>query len=197
MKNQTIWNNILDIISQSKKSVKIFDGDILNGEKEFNQLGLQNQKVLESIISNCSGICVDNWIRIYGQSQNFKIEHKMANGMIIIGQDIVGGIFSMNVADENKIYYFAQDNLQWESMDMTYSEFIGWTMMGDTDGFYSTMRWKNWKDDCKEVDFNKMIMLYPFLWAKECNIETASKKTVSSKELMELNLDTALKFDGV
>ena len=50
MKNQTIWNNILDIISQSKKDVKIFDGDTLTGEKAFKQLGLQNQNVLESII---------------------------------------------------------------------------------------------------------------------------------------------------
>ena len=38
MKKQAIWNNILDMISQSKKDVKIFDGDAhwnLNSKEYF------------------------------------------------------------------------------------------------------------------------------------------------------------------
>lgn len=35
--------------------------------------------------------------------------------------------------------------------------------------------------------FGEGILIYPYLWAKECNIETASKKVVPLKELLGMN----------
>lgn len=39
-----------------------------------------------------------------------------------------------------------------------------------------------------------MILIYPFLWSKECNLETASKTIVSSDELIRMNSEYAHEF---
>ena len=44
--------------------------------------------------------------------------------------------------------------------------------------------------------FDEMMLIYPFLWAKECNLETATKKVVSSDELIRMNSEYAQKFDN-
>ena len=118
--------------------------------------------------------------------------------MTIVGQDIVGGLFAINIGKYQegikKVWYFAPDTLQWECMDMNYAEFIAWAIQGNTDEFYSSMRWKCWKEDCSKAEFDEMILLYPFLWSKECNLENAVKKVVSSDELIRMNSEFAQKF---
>ena len=51
------------------------------------------------------------------------------------------------------------------------------------------MRWKNWKEDVKDVGMNNAILIYPFLWAKECDIENATKKEVAIDEIIEMNFE--------
>ena len=34
--------------------------------------------------------------------------------------------------------------------------------------------------------FNNGVLIYPFLWAKECNIETASKKISPLSEIIKM-----------
>ena len=118
--------------------------------------------------------------------------------MTIVGQDIVGGLFAINIGKYQegikKVWYFAPDTLQWECMDMNYAEFIAWAIQGNTDEFYSSMRWKCWKEDCSKAEFDEMILIYPSLWSKECNLETAAKKVVSSDELIRMNSEFAQKF---
>lgn len=57
------------------------------------------------------------------------------------------------------------------------------------------MRWENWEADCSKISFENVMHIYPFLWAKECNINTASKKIVPFNELFDLNLEFWAKFN--
>ena len=52
---------------------------------------------------------------------------------------------------------------------------------------FCKMRWTDWRKDAEAVGFGEGILIYPYLWAKECNIETASKKVVPLKELLGMN----------
>ncbi len=77
---------------------------------------------------------------------------------------------------------------------MKYAEFISWIAMGNTDEFYSTLRWNKWKDDVGNLTFDEAILIYPFLWSEEVQIEKAAKKTVPAEELLNINQEYSKKF---
>ena len=51
------------------------------------------------------------------------------------------------------------------------------------------MRWNEWEKDCENVSIDDGILLYPFLWAKECDVEAASKKVVPLNEIISINFE--------
>ena len=129
----------------------------------------------------------DNYgILNFGEKMNYD-----SSGLLVVATDIVGGIFALNMGrfpeDQGFVWYFAPDTLEWESLEMKYSQFIAWLAQGDLSGYYSSMRWTDWRKDAESVGFGEGILIYPYLWAKECNIETASKKVVPLKELLGMN----------
>lgn len=77
---------------------------------------------------------------------------------------------------------------------LKHSEFIAWLAQGNLVDFYSTMRWSNWQKDAESVSFDEGILIYPYLWTKECNIETASKRVVPFIEIVSMNEEFAGKL---
>ena len=208
MDERDLWDEIYDLISDSSKEICVFDGNESTGYAELKKMNLIRKSTLGAIGTFSSGISIDNWIIIMGQEnlihkgilsyQSYQKENVTMKSMTIVGQDVVGGIFAINIGKYpeglKKVWYFAPDNLQWECMDMNYAEFVVWAIQGNTDEFYSSMRWNGWKEDCSKVGFDEMILIYPFLWSKECNLETASKTIVSSDELIRMNSEYAHEF---
>ncbi len=202
-----IWGKIKEISYKSNHEIIIFEGTLENGQKECKELNIPNDSVLASVVMNCNGIYVDNWIRILGQGNEMRngvlyyntlLDDSCLEGMFIVANDVVGGIYAINISrfeiDKSKIWYFAPDTLEWESLGMKYSDFIAWTAQGNISEFYESMRWDSWKNDCKKVELNTGYLIYPFLWAKECDKNTASKKVVLFDELMKLNFDYSKKL---
>ena len=166
-------------------------------------------KDVQDLISNSTrkvthwdpeGIIIDDWIRLFNHPGD-TIEdstYEDLTGLSVLAIDILGGIFAMDVSrfDPGKkdIWYFAPDSLDWECMDMQYDDFLNWLFRGNLDKYYSTMRWQDWKKDCESVSFYQGILLYPFLWAKECDIETTSKKAVPINEIIGMNFEFRNKF---
>ncbi len=208
MNEQDLWNGIYELISESSKKISVFDGNESVGYAELKKMNVLSKSTLGAIVIFSSGISIDNWLRIVGQENSahkgiwsyndYQKENVALEKMTIVGQDIVGGLFAINIGKYQegikKVWYFAPDTLQWECMDMNYAEFIAWAIQGNTDEFYSSMRWKCWKEDCSKAEFDEMILIYPSLWSKECNLETAAKKVVSSDELIRMNSEFAQKF---
>lgn len=200
MLENNLWSQLNNIIEQTSKKVEIRTSKSDN-VTETSSLGVNPESLLGVIISETSGIVVDNWVRVLGQgiSEYNKDKTEVTDGMLVIAFDVVGGFFALNLERfeeaQNSVWYFAPDTLEWESLDVSYTGFIKWVLSGDTDGFYSSMRWGNWEQDCKTIPFEKVMLIYPFLWANECNINTASKKVVSYNELYNLNLENWRKFN--
>ena len=202
-----IWNEILDIVYKSKINIDIIAGSKELGVEECNNLNIPDNSVLYSVVTNSNGIIINNWIRLWGQNSNdnhgigyynalFKND---IEGLFLVASDVVGGLFAINLnkfnEGNNLIWYFAPDTLDWECLDMQYNEFLAWSMQGNIDEFYSTMRWNNWQEDVKNIGINYALLIYPFLWARECNIEKASKKMVSIDEIIKLNFEYHNKFE--
>ncbi len=196
------WQDIKTFIEKSDRSVRLFEGNKQVGSEICLDLNIPKNSLLYEIVCNTCGIVIDGWIRILGQPNNktgisqcnndFGVFHENI-GLFIVATDIVGGLFAINInrfeEGPNSIWYFAPDTLEWECLDMKYNEFISWAVHGNIDKFYETMRWKGWEKDVKDVSFEQGLLIYPFLWAKECIIDKADKKVVPFDEIVALNFD--------
>ena len=196
------WQEIMTFIRESNRDVKLLEGDEKTGREECFDLNIPEKSLLYEIVCNTGGIVIDDWIRIFGQTKDnigishynkeFGASHELT-GLFVVASDIVGGLFAINInrfEDEaNSIWYFAPDTLEWECLEMKYSEFFSWALQGNIDEFYETMRWNGWEKDAKEVGFDQGILIYPFLWANECIIDKADKKAVPFDELVALNFE--------
>lgn len=196
-----LWSNIIDMLNKSSNNI------IINGQNKYDNIletmGINENSTLGQIIINTSGITVDNIIRVYANGNdldshniynyNLELEKSLGNQKLIIADDIFGGLYAINNGDfrdnNGGIWYFAPDTLEWVNLDINYSEFIAWISSGNLNEFYSAFKWCNFYHDIKEVKFNQGILVYPFLWSNECNIETADKKIVPLIELTTLNLE--------
>ncbi|MBE5932641.1 MAG: DUF2625 family protein [Lachnospiraceae bacterium] len=202
-----IWKKLQDLFCKSNYDIIIYDGVKEIGKNECDKLNIPYDSALASVVMNCSGIIVDNWIKILGhgnENRNGVLHHNSIakssylDGMFIVATDIVGGIYAINISrfhvDKSVIWYFAPDTLEWESMSMKYIDFIAWTLTGNINDFYESMRWNNWREECKNMEYNTCKLIYPFLWSKECDINSATKRNVIFDELMNLNFDYAEKI---
>ena len=213
MEEKELWDEVKGMFQASDRKVCIYEGEENVGVSELEGLGLSSMSVLGVVVSHTSGICIDNWVRMIGQSgasrrgiadyNELKTEEKRfaLEGMLVVAQDIVGGIFAINrdrfEEGIRKVWYFAPDTLDWECLDMSYPAFAAWLVREDIDSFYRSMRWEKWREDCEKAHFDDGISIYPFLWAKECNIEKASKRVVPFEELAGINFEYAMKLSGL
>ncbi|WP_051604831.1 DUF2625 family protein [Lachnobacterium bovis] len=178
MKN--IWKEILEIVYKSNNNIDVIDGNKELGMEECINLNIPKDSVLYSVVTNSNGIIINNWIRLWGQNSNVNngvgyyntLFQNDIEGLFLVASDVLGGLFAINInkftEGKNHIWYFAPDTLEWECMDMQYNEFLAWSMQGDIDEFYLTMRWNNWQEDIKNIGINYALLIYPFLWAREC-----------------------------
>ena len=176
-----IWNEIKSILKSSTKNIKILSSNYNNS---LNNLNINENSVLGQVIINTGGIFIENYIRLFGSGDeensyniykyNLELKKYFDDNIIIIGNDIFGGLFSLN-KEKNNILYFAPDTLEWEDLDITYKEFIKFVTSEKIDEFYKSYKWSTFQEDIKKVKFNEGILIYPFLWSNECNIEKAKK----------------------
>lgn len=208
--NNKLWLEIKEMFETSQTEVTIFNGAGSDSAKICDMLRVTSASAMGAVILNTSGVVFDDWIRLYGGDTSdrvgiSKINLLSKNGtpervkqMLIVATDVVGGIFAINSGkfDEGigDVWYFAPVTLDWEDLELRYSEFIAWLAQGNIDEFYSSMRWTNWRESAKNVEFDKSILIYPFLWSEEVNIETASKSIVPFDELFATNMEYREKF---
>ncbi|MEH4781218.1 DUF2625 family protein, partial [Escherichia coli] len=82
------------------------------------------------------------------------------------------------------VYYFAPDTLNWESLEVGYSEFLQWALSGDLDTFYENVRWQQWREDVIKLSATEAFTFYPFLWVQ--SEEARTRKVISLTELWEM-----------
>ncbi len=209
MQDKELWMEIQHAFSMSKAEINQIDGDIDIGAKVVKDLSLNEKTTFATIIYNTAGITINKTIRLLGQGNNEVVSILNVNaiengvpttikGRLIVATDIFGGMYAMNVVEIDgaigEIFYFAPDTLNWEPLKMKYSQFLMWTVNGNTNEFYSSMKWSDWEKYADSTGFNQGILIYPFLWSKEINIETATKKIVPFAELINVNMDYRRKF---
>ena len=168
---------------------KEIDKDTVNQfEEKYSKF--QNKFFYEQF-TNSGGIIIDNWIRIYGCGdinvvEKNKLYNKDNNMDILIGEDVLGGLFALK---DDLIYYFAPDANEWENLNIYYTQFLDWIVNNNqsVNKFYELFRWNKWEEDCKKLKLTEGVSFYPLLNFK-CNINERSRRIISIDELIRFNM---------
>lgn len=209
------WELVEEWLNEAENKYEILLKDGKRAETELINTQVTTRSPMGAIIYETGGILIDNgWLRILG-SGNEKLNrglnewnkgktfetHGESPSHFLIADDIIGGYFAINAggigSEMGQVYYLPQDTLEWECLDVTYSDFLYWALTGDLNKFYELFRWKNWETDIQQVNGNQVFSFYPFLWTKEGkDIEKVDKKLVSIEEHYNLTLDFKEQING-
>ena len=179
------FDELLKNIKESKKEIKILPVSEKVKEGLNDKYRINQDSMLGTILFNSGGIIIENWIRIYGCGDiNFCERNNLfPYSDIVVAEDILGGLFV--ILNNGKISYFAPDCLEWEHMELSYSEFISWAFHGNTDLYYKDYRWNTWKKELKNIRNENGISFYPFLWAEADSLESRSRKEIPMSEIIK------------
>lgn len=202
------WTLVTEWIKSAKNKVEILSVDKQKAKDALYKTQVTTRSPMGSIVYETGGILIDNgWIRILG-SGNVKLNRSLpdwnlgksfkefgqASSFLLIADDAIGGFFLLNGGglgkDLGKIYYFAPDSLEFEPLNITYTEFLNFCFNNNLEEFYKGYRWKTWKEDIAKLSCDRVFSFVPYLWTKEGkDIEKTSKKDIAIEEQYSLNLD--------
>lgn len=201
------WDLVQEWIDSAKNKVEVLSCDTAKAKDALYKTQVTTRSPMGAIIYTTGGLLIDDgWIRILGaghqrlnrtlpdwnKGKSLK-EFGEAPAFLLIADDAIGGFFAINGGqfgnDMGEVYYLSPDNLEWEGLDINYSDFLGFCFNGNLDDFYKGLRWENWRDEVAKLDGNMVYNFYPFLWSKEGkDINKVSRKAVPVQEQYEVNL---------
>nr|MBU3858326.1 DUF2625 domain-containing protein [Flavobacterium sp. MC2016-06] len=202
------WKEVKEWIGAAKNKVEILPADPQKAKNALYQTQVTTSSPMGAIVYMTGGILIDNgWIRILG-SGNTKLDRTLPEwnkgksfkefgetpSFLLIADDALGGFYLLNGGglgkDLGKVYYFSPDNLEYEPLDITYSEFLQFCFNNDLDKFYDGSRWKNWKTEVSVLKGDKVYNFYPFLWTAEGeDINKVTRKVIPVEEQYSLNME--------
>jgi len=202
------WTIVKDWIKSAKNKVEILTVDTVQAKDALYKTQVTTRSLMGAVIYMTGGLLIDDgWIRILGsgntkltrtlpdwnKGKSFK-EFGEAPPFLLIADDAIGGFYILNGGglgkDLGKVYYFSPDDLEYEPLDITYSEFLQFCFNNDLDEFYKGNRWTKWRDEVSKLSGDQVYNFYPFLWTKEGkNINKNSRKIIPAEEQYNFNLD--------
>lgn len=203
------WPIVEEMIKSAKNKIEVLPVNPSKAEDALFKTQVTTRSPMGAIVYTTGGILVDDgWIRILG-SGNAKLTRTLPDWnkgksfkefgevppFLLVADDAIGGFFILNGGglgeDLGKIYYFAPDNLEYEPLDITYTEFLDFCFNNDLEQFYQGNRWENWRSEIPEISGDQVFSFYPFLWTQEGkNINKNSRKSIPVEEQYNFNLDS-------
>lgn len=207
-KVEPAWIDVQKWIDSAKNKVEILACDTAKAKDALYKTQVTTRSPMGAIIYSTGGLLVDNgWIRILG-SGNTKLNRSLPDwnkgksfkefgdkpSFYLVADDAAGGFFAINGGglgkDLGKVFYLSPDDLSWENLEMTYTQFLLFCFNSNLNKFYESLRWKEWKDEVSKLDGNSVYNFFPFLWTKEGqDINKVSRKIVPIEEQYNFLLD--------
>lgn len=202
------WTYVKEWVDSAKNKVEILPVDTIKAKDALYKTQVTTRSPMGAIVYMTGGLIIDNgWIRILGAGGE-KLNRSLPEWnkgkafqdfgqqapFLLIADDAMGGFFLLNGGglgnDLGKVYYFSPDNLEYEPLDLTYTDFLNFCFNNNLDEFYKDYRWINWKSDLANLNGDQAFNFFPYLWTKEGkDINKVSKKAVPIEEQYRLNLE--------
>jgi len=139
------------------------------------------------------------WVRVLGSGNEdfprdvYNWNLNKEKGIYLVADDAAGGFFAINggafPGEMSSIYYWSPDSMEWEPLDLLFSDFFGWLLSGDLNSFYEGLRWEGWESDIEKVSTDQCMSFFPFLWTEQGDCNTSHRGVVPITEALELKYD--------
>ncbi|MBZ4187416.1 DUF2625 domain-containing protein [Niabella beijingensis] len=202
------WPLLQDWIKNATNKVEVLPVDSVKAKDALFKVQVTTRSPMGAVVYETGGLLIDDgWIRILGSGSEklsrslpdwnkgkaFK-DYGAAPSFLLIADDAIGGFFLLNGGalgeDAGKIYYFSPDNLEYEPLGISYTEFLNFCFNSDLERFYEGNRWTDWRSEVLKLEGDKVFNFYPFLWSKEGKeINKNSRKIIPIEEQYHLNID--------
>jgi len=211
----TPWEVIESWYRNPRSYVEVLASDAERRDVIVNDLGIAPDSTVANVIRNTGGAFVDHgWFRLLGSGHprmtlgidawngaRGKLEPWRVGEVFVVAHDVVGGFFAMDSGaigiGRGRIVYLAPDSMQWEDMEMGYSEFLRWLAQGDAAAFASDHRWPDWEDDVAKLSGDQGLFVAPPLWAEGPSMAERSRVEVPMTELWTYAHTTMERLEGV
>ena len=196
----TKMETLKNYFEESETKITVLPNDNNKAHETKTVFQFDEETPLGTIVLQTGGIIFDQWVRVYGSGEiDFSQKNRSLSpyGKIIVAEDVAGGLFGID--EDNMIFYFAPDSLEWEELEISYPKLIqGFTEGGEgIEKFFKSFRWEGWQEDTKDIKNNEGILYTPFLWTKEASIEGFPHKIVPIDEVQKIQLDIVLGFNNI
>ncbi len=176
-KQSPAWPMVAALISSSPRKVEVLPRDPAQAERTLVALDVTTRTTLGAVAWETAGILVDDgWLRILGSGSDrihgslltwngLAGEPRVAatGGSLIVAHDVLGGVFAMDGGGlgpgKGDAYYLAPDNLEWEDLEMGYTQLIHFFLTGDLGGFYESFRWPGWRGEVRALRPDQSLSL--------------------------------------
>jgi len=192
-------NLIHDWVESAENRCEILPPSDAN-EEVLLEIQVTTRSPLGALAYETGGVLVDHgWIRFLG-SGHPKLKRTLPvwnrrrmDGLYLVADDVVGGFFAINGGalgeDLNNIYYWPPDRLEWEPLEIGFTELFCWSLTSKLSDFYRELRWPDWKSDLATLSGDFCFSFYPFLWTKEGSIAGSDRRPVPVAEAFDLKVD--------
>jgi hypothetical protein len=173
------WPLVQTWIAEATNDVLVLPCARERGEHTLHRLQVTSRSTLGAIALETGGVLVDHgWLRVLGAGgvamhANLTAWNKVGNPpaieplerALVVGYDAIGGFFALDGGEfggeRGHIHYFAPDTLRWGSLERGYADFIQWTLTGDLDTFYASLRWPEWRQELAFASSDEGFSLNP------------------------------------
>jgi len=167
------------------------------------QTQVSTRSPMGAIVYETGGILVDHgWLRYLGSGHE-RLQRTLPGwnaslfgndrSLYLFADDALGGFFALNGGalggDHGKVYYLPFDNLDWEPLDLSFSEFFEWSLSGNLADFYASGCWSCWQAEMNSLKADQCFTFYPFLWTREGSVQGSHKGIVSTEESFRVKMD--------
>jgi hypothetical protein len=210
---KTGWALVMQWKKDASNQVEILPKDAAKAQTALYHTQVSTRSPMGAIVYETGGILIDGgWLRILGSGAEH-MNRSMPEwnkgkafdrygeqpSFLLVADDVLGGFFAINGGgisnnEIGKIFYFAPDNLKWESTGLDYANFIIFCFSGALHKFYEGLRWNSWQQDVKAINGDKGILCDPLLYTKGGqNINKVKRKQVPVQQLWDMYFATGNK----
>ncbi|MCH5683103.1 DUF2625 domain-containing protein [Niabella sp. W65] len=172
------WPLVKQWIGAAKNKVEVLPVDTTKAKEALYKTQVTTRSSMGAVIYMTGGILVDDgWIRILGSGSE-KLSRSLPEWnkgkafkqfgeqppFLLIADDVLGGFFMINGGGLGsalgKLYYLSPDNLEYEPLDLTYTEFLHFCFNNGLEEFYKGYRWRNWRTDVSKLTGDRVFSFF-------------------------------------
>jgi hypothetical protein len=180
------WPLVEEWIAGASNQVEVLSRDREQSERALEYLQVTLRSPLGAVAYHSGGILVDcGWLRLLGGGGGQRLAGGLRSwndgsvellgpaGMqaVVVACDVVGGFFALDGGAfggrRGGAHYLAPDTLEWEDLELSYSDLLTWAFTGDLETYYADSRWPDWQEEIQHLPGDRGMLIYPPLWAAE------------------------------